>query len=181
MSSRLTLLAVALLAGSSLQAQQRLRVDPDIRKGVVTLNPFAVFAEYFAGDVEFKAAPAVTIGAGGSVSSTNNFDGYGAIEAKVRYYPGEKALQGFSVAGTVGVASAKEENYDFTRDVLTRTRVSRPSIGTELSYQWILGPSARFVAVTGLGLKRFLGENKNVDPLSIPIVPTARINIGIAF
>jgi hypothetical protein len=59
--------------------------------------------------------------------------------------------------------------------------VARPSIGSELRYQWILGPSARFVVLTGLGLKRCFGDDKNVDPLSIPIVPTARINIGIAF
>ena len=37
------------------------------------------------------------------------------------------------------------------------------------------------VVVTGLGLKRFLGEERNFDPLNIPLLPTARLNIGFAF
>lgn len=179
MPSRLTLLAVTLLASSALHAQPRVRVDPDIRKSVVTLNPFAVFAEYLTGDVEVKVAPAVTVGVGGSVAGADT-DNYRSLEAKVRYYPGEKALQGFSVAGTLGLASGVgyEVDQGFGGDP---KRLSRPSIGTELSYQWILGPSSRFVAVTGLGLKRFLGSDNNAEFLGTDILPTARINIGIAF
>lgn len=179
MSRRLIVSALALLASTALHAQpQRLRVDPDIRTGVVTLNPFAIFAEFLTGDVEVKVARAATIGFGGSFAGSD-FDNYRALEAKVRYYPGEKALQGFSVAGTAGFSSAKEFESSF--GVERRRRVTVPSVGTELSYQWLLGPSARFVAVTGLGLKRFLGAESEADFLDTPILPTARINIGFAF
>jgi hypothetical protein len=34
---------------------------------------------------------------------------------------------------------------------------------------------------TGLGLRRFLGDEANANPLNVPILPTARVNIGIAF
>jgi hypothetical protein len=84
------------------------------------------------------------------------------------------------VAATAGFASANDENFDFNGQRIVSRRTTRPTIGTELSYQWIIGPSARFVAVTGLGLKRFLGEEGS-DPISVPILPTARINIGFAF
>ena len=179
MSRRLVATALALLASTALPAQaRRPRVDPETRKTVVTLNPFAVFAEFLTGDVEVKVAPAVTLGAGGSFASSE-YDSYRALEAKIRYYPAERALQGFSVAGTAGFASGNDYYYD---GVAGRTkRVTLPSVGTELSYQWILGPSARFVSVVGLGLKRYLGTEGSVDPINVPLLPTARINIGAAF
>ncbi len=180
MPSRLTCVAAALLVATSLHAQKPVRVDPDIRKGVFTFNPFALFAEYVAGDLEVKAASTVTVGGGFSVVGIDDYNNYRALEAKVRYYPAEKALQGFSVAGTAGFATGSDLDYS-TPNGPTRRRVTRPTIGTELSYQWIIGPSSRFVAVTGLGLKRFLGDESNADPLNVPILPTARINIGIAF
>ncbi len=183
MSRRLLVTAIALLTTTTVQAQAaaRVKVDPATRKGVVTLNPFAIFAEYFAGDVEVKASPSVTLGAGASWAGISDFNGYRALEAKARYYPGETALEGFSVAATAGFASAKEENFDFDGRRTAGRRTTRPTIGTELSYQWIIGPSSRFVAVTGIGLKRFLGTEGNSDPINVPILPTARINIGFAF
>jgi len=183
MSSRLIFTAIALLTTTSLHAQvaAKTKVDPATRKGAVTLNPFAIFAEYFAGDVEVKASPSVTLGAGASWAGIDDFNRYRALEAKARYYPGEKALQGFSVAATAGFASAREVNLDFNGQRTAGGRTTRPTIGTELSYQWIIGPSSRFVAVTGLGLKRLLGTEGNSDPINVPLLPTARINIGFAF
>jgi len=163
------------------QAAAKTKVDPAIRKGVVTLNPFAIFAEYVAGDLEVKASPSWTLGAGASWAGISDFNSYRSIEAKARYYPGEKALEGFSVAATAGFASANDRNFDFNGQRTVNRRTTRPTIGTELSYQWIIGPSSRFVAVTGLGLKRFLGNEGNSDPINVPILPTARINIGFAF
>jgi len=162
------------------QAAAKTKVDPAIRKGVVTFNPFAIFAEYVAGDVEVKASPSWTLGAGASWAGISDFNGYRALEAKARYYPGEKALQGFAVAATAGFGSVNDDIYSSYGLRIATRRTTRPSIGTELSYQWIIGPSSRFVAVTGLGLKRFLGDEGS-DPISVPILPTARINIGFAF
>lgn len=183
MLRRLPIVALALLVATSLHAQQRrVRIDPDIRKSIITLNPFAIFAEYLTGDIEVKVAPMVTVGAGGSFAG-GNFESYRTLEAKVRYYPAEKALLGFSVAATLGVGSAMGYEYGNTQvSNPSERRLTLPSVGTELSYQWILGPSARFVAVSGLGLKRFFGgTNNSADILGTPVVPTARINIGVAF
>jgi hypothetical protein len=163
-----------------LHGQQPTRVNPDTRKAVFTFNPFAIFALYFAGDVELKAAKTVTVGGGFSAVGIDDFNNYRSLEAKVRYYPAERALQGFALAGTAGFATGSDRD-SFTPGGLPPRRVSRPTIGTELSYQWIVGPSSRFVVVTGIGLKRLLGEEANFDPLNIPILPTARLNIGFAF
>ena len=185
---------LTLITAGAMQAQATTpaRVPPSARTVAVSLNPFALFAEYIAGDVEARIAPAWTIGAGGTFNGIDDYNNYRALEAKVRYYPSEKALQGFSVAGTVGFATAKGNDCSngcyFTVDggsrggfSDTRRRVTRATIGTELSYQWLLGPRSRFVTVVGLGAKRYLGEEGAFGPLNVPLLPTARINIGMAF
>jgi hypothetical protein len=116
---------------------------------------------------------------------------YFAVEAKARYYPAESALEGLAVAATVGVASASGDDNIFYADdfiefqpngpVARRSRVTKPTFGTELSYQWIVGPSRRFVTVLGVGVKRFIGDVGFVDPISQQLIPTARVNIGYAF
>jgi hypothetical protein len=167
---------------------------PVVRRTIATLNPFALFATYFTGDVEHLVNPSVTFGVGGSFAHFNDntdYSDYGALEAKLRYYPSEKAPQGFAIAGTFGFATSRVTNiYVFTAQPVgtsidtpaASTRETRATLGTELSYQWLLGPSRRFVTVVGLGVKRVLGTTDNYsDPLSLTVIPTARINIGIAF
>ena len=183
-------LVATLLSTGALAAQGPLarRIDPATRRAVVTANPFALFAEYIAGDVEVRATPFLTVGAGVSVNLIDDYNNYRSVELKARYYPAEQALQGLSIAATVGVATAKAEsmyysgNYGFTSlpgDL--SQRVTRPSFGTELSYQWLVGPSSRFVAVVGAGVKRMVGTEGDFNPLNIPVLPTARVNIGFAF
>jgi hypothetical protein len=187
MRHSLIVVAAACVLASTAQAQAATPAKADsakVRRTAITLNPFALFATYFAGDIETVMTPRVTIGVGGSYTGIKDYNEYFALEAKIRYYPQEKALQGFSVAGTVGMSSARDDLvvYDgFGGVTYNPARTTRPTLGTELSYQWILGPSRRFVSVAGIGVKRLLGKEGNVDPVNIPILPTARINIGIAF
>ncbi len=190
MPTRLLLAALTLCVASALQAQATdtttRSATPEPRKTIVSMNPFAVFALYFAGDVETVISPTATVGAGFSYTGIDDYNNYGALEVKARYYPLEKALEGFSIAGTAGFVTASAadcRNGCFigpdTR--LPLTRVVRGTIGTELSYQWLLGPKQRFVTVLGFGVKRLLGSAAGFDPLDVPILPTARVNIGIAF
>jgi hypothetical protein len=194
MFKRLIPLAVVLSA-ATMRAQApdsaSHRPSPPPRRTVVTLNPFAVFATYFAGDVESILSPSTTLGAGASYVGFGDQARYGALEAKVRYYPQEKALYGFSVAGTLGLASSRQNRTSYTTfdgngNVLYTSssfgpRSTRATIGTELSYQWLMGPKKRFVSVLGLGVKRLLGYEPFSSSFDSNIIPTARINIGIAF
>jgi len=180
----------ALLAAGTLSAQgPRTRVDPDTRQTVVSVNPFGVFAGYVAGDVEIRTAPFLTVGAGVTINTIDDYNNYRAFEFKARYYPAERALQGLSIAATAGVSTARADSHFPGGNVIfpgssippRPDRVTRPTFGTELSYQWILGPSSRFVAVLGAGVKRMLGTEGGFDPVHIPLLPTARVNIGVAF
>lgn len=192
--TRHSFLFLALFSAVSLGAQSpdttARATTPPARKTVITLNPFALFATYFAGDIERTVTPTLTVGAGASYTGTRDFNEYGALEGKMRYYPQEKPLQGFSVAGTVGISTYKPDNLVYAYDAngtpiypngSGADRRTRPTVGTELSYQWLLGPKRRFVTVVGLGVKRLLGTEEYSDPFSSNVIPTARINIGIAF
>ena len=194
MPRRLWAVIAALLCALSTRAQAQDTTAPAsshrTRKTAVTLNPFALFATYFAGDIETTVKPMLTLGVGGSYNGVSDYNNYRSFEAKVRYYPQETALVGFSIAGTVGVASARDNGYvayDATGQQVTfgpasgQNRTTRATVGTELSYQWILGPSRRFVAVGGVGVKRLLGSRGYADPIDSEVLPTARISIGIAF
>ena len=183
-------LVATLLSTGALPAQSPItrRIDPATRRAVVTANPFALFAEYIAGDIEVRTTPFLTVGAGVSINQIDDYNKYRAVEFKARYYPAEQALQGLSIAATVGVATANAAslyssgNYGSTSlSGNVSERVTRPSFGTELSYQWIVGPSSRFVAVVGAGVKRMFGKEGNFEPLDAPVLPTARVNIGFAF
>lgn len=179
-----TTLIVITLAPAVLHAQAPTVVaakpTPPERRTVVTLNPFLIVAGYLTGDIEHKIAPAVTIGAGGSLTGRENFDGYRAFDAKLRFYPNERALQGFSVAATLGVVTSQNDNYSGTGGTTTR-RSTRASFGTDLSYQWLLGPRHRFATVTGFGFKRLLGNSSDGQYLDLEYLPTARVSIGMAF
>jgi hypothetical protein len=168
------------------------RAPAPTRKTVVTLNPFAVFAAFFTADVERAVSQSVSIGASGSIAGDNDFNNYGALEGKVRYYPNEKVLQGFSIAAALGFSTARDDNNIILANNQGGTqtisytsaytqRVTRGTIGMDLSYQWLLGPKRRFVTVLGAGMKRFFGSEAYVDPFSAPVIPTARVNIGFAF
>ena len=69
----------------------------------------------------------------------------------------------------------------FYYDGISTRRFTRPSIGTELSYQWMLGPTSRFAVVLGAGVKRMFGKEGNFDPVNIPLLPMGRASIGYAF
>lgn len=163
---------------------------PVARKTVLTFNPIAIVAGYFGGDVETAVTSTMTLGVGASYAGFDNFNDYGALEAKVRYYPQERALYGFSVAGNLGMATYREDGpyyvYDANGTVIspdgaTGTRRTRATVGTEVSYQWLLGPKRRFVTVVGVGVKRFIGAEDYFSPFDANVIPTARINIGFAF
>lgn len=195
-ATRITSLAVAatLLAVPCLGAQavapgagQAATPKPE-RRTVVTMNPFAIVALYLTGDIETKVAPALTIGVGGSVAGGSDsdaggedFNAYRALDAKLRYYPSERALYGFSVAATVGLVSGRAEVYDGSFEPTLGERVTRATFGTDLSYQWLLGPKDRFATVLGFGFKRLLGNDQSTNALDFTFLPTARVNIGFAF
>ena len=195
MLRRILLLCAAVSVAISAQAQSTdttvKLVTPPARTTVFTFNPFAIFATFFTGDFEHAVSSSVSVGASGSVFGGDDFNNYKSLDAKVRYYPNEKVLQGFSIAGAVGLSSYRETTYiaydSFGNPITTigpgssSSRTTRGAVGMDLSYQWLLGPKRRFVTVLGAGVKRFLGRETYRQPFDAIVIPTARVNIGFAF
>ncbi len=186
LSAAATLVAAS-VAASTLLAQAA--ATAPVRKTAITLNPIALVAGFLTGDVETHVAPAITLGVGGSAALIDEYTGYRSLDVKIRYYPNERPLEGFAVAGSLGVASAREQIYTYTTTTTITTsssappyqRQTRATFGTELSYQWLLGPRKRFITVIGFGVKRVLGDEAYVEPINNSFLPTARANIGFAF
>ena len=195
MLQRSLVISAALCCSTALRAQSTdttlHSATPPARHTVVTLNPFAVIAAYFTADIEHAVSRSVTVGAAGSLAGNDDFNHYGSLEGNVRYYPNEKVLQGFSIGGTLGFATARSDYVYATPGGTGQTifigpgssqeRITRATAGTELSYQWLLGPRHRFVIVLGGGVKRAFGEQRFIDPFNSAVIPTARVNIGVAF
>lgn len=148
---------------------------------LITLNPIAAVAGFLTGDIETRVSTAVSVGVGGSIGSTEDFNGYRSLEAKVRFYPNERALEGFAITASAGVASSSDGFYSSNNTVIARERATRGTYGTELSYQWLLGPKRRFATVLGFGVKRIVGADTFIEPLNNEFIGTARANIGFGF
>ncbi len=181
----LTVAALLLVTAPCLAAQAAdgaARTTPVEKRTAITINPFAAVAGYLTGDFERAVSPAVTLGVGGGFAFGNDFDDYRALDAKVRYYPNERVLRGFAVGGSLGVVSATGYDCCSAGSINSElVRFTRPTFGTELSYQWLLGPHDRFVTVLGFGVKRLFGSEANIDQVNGQFIPTARVNIGFAF
>lgn len=174
-------------AASGVPAPTRSTPAPSALRGTVTANPFAALAGFFSGDAEVKVSPTLTFGIGATVNTIDDYNNYRAIDLKLRYYPNEKVLRGFAVAATAGISTAIGPDWvatgssSFFYDGISTRRFTRPSIGTELSYQWLLGPTSRFAVVLGAGVKRMFGQEGTFDPMNIPLLPMGRASIGYAF
>jgi len=71
-------------------------------------------------------------------------------------------------------SAADESDRHVDGQRVATSRNTRPTIATEFTYQWLLDPSSRFVAVAGLGLKRFLGARSDQrNPINDGVLPTA--------
>jgi len=130
------------------------------RVAVIELNPVALLFGAVIGDFERAVRPAFTAGLGVSVVP-DYLTNYRVAEAKLRYYPDEHALHGVSLALTAGIISESYDSFNFNTNARSQETLIRPTIGTELSYQWIIGPSQRFALATGAGVKRQLGARSD--------------------
>lgn len=132
------------------------------------------------GSIEFESAVANGVTAGGSASYTD-FDHkrYTSFDAKVRYYPGEVVLRGFSLGGTVGVTKYASDTANAAG---VKASFSAPTIGVALDYNFMLGERGRFVVGTGVTGKRVLASADKRDLVGIDrSYPSARFVVGLAF
>ena len=173
------LIAVATLAlatTTSVEAQ-------DIRRSYIGFNPIgAVFQWYSFEGEHMIGSGGVSLGLSTSYLSAGTDDDefdvdlkYNSVDAKVRYYPGEEGLKGFSVGGSMGITMLKGALE--TDDGEERESAQAFSTGVVIDYNWILGRKQRLVVGLGAGAKRLWG----LDVDEAAAYPTARLTVGYAF
>ena len=140
---------------------------------VVSISPISLVFGVFGAEYERKISPSSSWGVSGALFRPELF-AYLSGEVKYRYYPQEKALEGFGVGITAGLTQIG------TRDTEPNESGTAASIGFALDYQWLLGPRKRFAVALGTGARRLIALGTEVSGASLTL-PTARISIGRAF
>src|SRR5205823_760264 len=103
--------------------------------------------------------------------------------ARFKYFPGEVALQGFAVGLSAGYTKFNGllVNQPFGTDS-ARQKVSAPTLGVLVDYNWAQGPTQRFIIGTGVGAKRILASADKRAPIGLDrAYLTARFVIGLLF
>jgi hypothetical protein len=167
----ISLLALS-LGAASLAAQSPERIPIPYRT-YVAINPLGIPFDIASAEVESAVAPGITVGGLGSYTSLDH-DRYTTFDAKVRYYPGEIVLRGFSVGGSVG-------HTHFTTSG-TPGSLGYATIGLLVDYNFMLGAAGRFVVGTGVGAKRVLASADKREPFGVDrATATVRFVLGLAF
>jgi len=155
----------------------------------ISTNPFLPLFGYFSAEYEQRLKDNVAFAISGSHTE---FDAlYTHLDAKVRLYPNDKALQGFSLASSLGIAWVKRDDCDSLIDFdcaptsqggeRERRTFTTPTFAIELDYQWLLGRTKSTAITVGFGAKRYLGGNDR-DYIGIErVLPTGRLSIGYGF
>lgn len=192
----LRVLAIALVAASlfnpSAGAQERgAPIYPIPYRAIFGLNPLGIPFEIGAVEVEGVILPGVSLGGGLSYVSFSDDEGEGegdprwtSGDVKIRYYPGEVALKGFSVGLGLGFTRYSERRNTAVPPnvVLERESLTAPTVSVYADYNFLLGARERFVVGTGVGAKRLLASEDDRDRVSAPrAYPFVRFILGIAF
>ena len=140
---------------------------------MISISPISLLFGLLGAEYERRLAPASSFGLSAQSYRNNDFS-YLSAEAKYRYYPQEKALEGFAVGITGGVTRIGERNQS------ENDSGAALSLGFALDYQWLLGPRRKFAVILGTGARRLIPIGTEIDGSSLTL-PTARIAIGRGF
>jgi hypothetical protein len=158
-------------------------------RAIIGLNPLGIPFDLAAFEVEGVIRPGLTLGAAGSYSAVGDDEGEGdphfaSGDVKVRYYPGEVALRGFSVGLGLGLTRYSERVNvgPPSAPLFEREALTAPTISVLADYNFLLGARQRFVVGTGIGAKRLLASKEDRSRVGAPrAYPFLRFVLGIAF
>lgn len=179
------------IASSSIEAQwasspsqaQRTSLSGHDHDQVISGNPFGILYGMFTVEFERRINNSLTLATSGTywekLKKADDFR-YNSINLAMRFYPMENSLQGFSISPMIGMINFKEEprpcggTTSISCDLQSTTNAT---VGVQVDYNWLLGPSRRFALGTGIGGRRILGSTGG----NTTLVPSMRFNIGYAF
>ena len=144
---------------------------------VVSISPLFAILGFFTGEIERRVTTNATVGVGGSAFELGPF-GYRSLDAKLRFYPAERALEGLAVGASAGaIWLSADQGGVFT----TESHGSGIVLGTEASYTWLAGTRRNLAFSFGGGLKRVIRYG-GYDVSAVQLTyPTVRASIGFAF
>jgi hypothetical protein len=144
---------------------------------VISVSPVFALLGFYTGEVERRVTSNATIGVGGSAFSLGPL-GYKSLDGKIRFYPGERALEGLSVGASAGrIWLSADEGGLFS----SASQSSGIVVGTDASYTWLSGKRRNLALSLGGGFKRILRYDRyNVSSVHLTY-PTARASVGVAF
>lgn len=187
--SKLAALAALTFALSSSASAQSLRdqtMEPAANgpSRVISANPFLPLFGYFSAEYEQRVKDNVAFAISGSHFEFD--DRYTNLDAKIRLYPNDRALEGFGMATSLGMAWVRRDDGDqvcseFTCVPAPQKTITTPSFAIELSYQWMLGRSKSTAITAGFGAKRYLGGSRTDFEGIARVLPTGRLSIGYGF
>lgn len=162
-------------------------------RAIVGLNPLGIPFEIGSVEAEGVILPGITLGGAFSYAAVGDDDDGGQSEGgerftsgdvKVRYYPGEVPLRGFSVGLGLGVTRFSKVVAVPTPLGATfqREAVTGPTISFLADYNFLLGARQRFVVGTGIGAKRLVASGEDRERAQAPRAWVfVRFILGIAF
>ena len=162
---------VAITTSASAQSSDGNRAGVP-RTGLLSANPIGLLFEWYNGELEYAVAPTVSVAVSASRFDFFDDDTYTAVDGIVRYYPGGRAIRGFSFGMSAGFINVEVEDC-FQCD---SDNESVATLGVRGDYVWILGRDQRFAVAAGIGAKRLFGND--VGEAGLPI---GRLSIGYAF
>ena len=168
---------LVLLCAPALRAQSSL--VPIQNLTYIGINPLGI--PFDVGSIELESAVAAGVTLGGLASYTDvDNDRFTTFDFKVRYYPGDIVLKGFSAGLSIGYL--RYSNADSLTDTGARRSLTAATIGVLADYNWMLGRSQRFLVGTGVGAKRVLASSDARKAVDLPrAYPTVRFIVGFAF
>jgi hypothetical protein len=180
---RKTLIAIALLAlASPAIAQDSGTKTPVTHKQTLSTSPVADILGFINGEYQRKVTESATLGVSAATYEWDDDDRYSNVMFLGRYYPQGAALTGFFIGGRIGAHRIDYETWEFNPNGFTSTTTkkteTRPAIGIDVGYEWLLGAKRNVVIGTGVGAMRLLGNSEDNFLIAFP---TARLNVGFAF
>jgi opacity protein-like surface antigen len=153
-------------------------------RGVIGLNPLGIPFDIVSIEAEGAVAPGITAAAALSHFAPDD-DRFTSGDVKLRYYPGETALDGFSVGLGVGFTKRSSTECTYGPDgqcTSERQSATGPTLSALADYNFLLGQRRRFFVGTGVGAKRWMVSRETRERLGAERAWVfGRFLVGLAF
>lgn len=169
-------LVLTLVVSSTALARDATKTPVD-HKNSLSTAPISDLLGFINAEYQRKINESVALGISAGIFELDDDDFSNAM-VFARYYPQGAALTGFFVGARAGIHRVTE--FEFVPEARDSRRVhrTRPAIGIDVGYDWLLGARRKFYIGVGAGGVRLLGGS---DTFDLDAYPTARLNVGFAF